>query len=472
MKYENRYEKLQFFESFIADIITDLKKAAPRFELGIKDLQSSALPLGHAAEKDSIESFYDLNSKVSHSLLFICNGHGEDVIASEIIKRLLKKIKNKNIEVLPLVGNGDVFNSIKSKNFRKIGYLKELPSGGFSNQSLKGFVLDLFAGFLIDNLRNFLLVKQKSKHNCKIIAVGDFLPLLYAWSSECEFSFIGTPKSDHTWSSGPGWDLSDFYHKLKGSEWDPWEMFLMKSPRCKNLIMRDKITANNLNKKNIDAKYLGNPMMDFVNATNDKISNIISFKRIILLVGSRYPEALKNLDNFLNCLQDFYLSKDLVILLPLSINANVIQIQSYLNKYGFIKKSKVEFLIDEDSVWKKKDQYVVIGKGKFNSWANMAEVGLSNAGTATEQIAGLGIPSLSLPGPGPQFTKSFAKRQSRLLGGSVLVCKNKKILLKRLSLLLKGKVDRLEQAKIGKKRMGESGASKKIVDAINLHLLS
>ncbi len=447
-------------------------KAAPRFELGIKDLQSSALPLGHAALKNSNESFYDLNSKVSHSLLFICNGHGEDVIASEIIKRLLKKIKNKNIEVLPLVGNGDVFNSIKSNNFRKIGYLKELPSGGFSNQSFKGFVLDLFAGFLIYTLRNFLLVKQKSKHNCKIIAVGDFLPLLYAWGSKCEFTFIGTPKSDHTWSSGPGWDLSDFYHKLKGSEWDPWEIFLMKSPRCKNLIMRDKITANNLNRKNIDAKYLGNPMMDFVNVSNEKISNIISFQRIILLVGSRYPEALKNLDNFLDCLEDFDLSKDLLILLPLSINANVIQIQSYLNRYGYIKQSKVKFQIDEDSVWKKKNQYLVIGKGKFNSWANMAEVGLSNAGTATEQIAGLGIPSLSLPGPGPQFTKSFAKRQSRLLGGSVLVCNNKKILLKRLSLLLKGKVYRLKQAKIGKKRMGESGASKKIVDAINLHLLS
>ena len=468
----NRYKKLKVLEGLIGNLVSKLKKAAPRFELGIKDLQSSALPLGHAAEKDLNESFYDLNSKVSHSLLFICNGHGEDVITSEIIKRLLKKIKNKNIEVLPLVGNGDVFNFIKSKNFHKIGYSKELPSGGFSNQSLKGFLLDLFAGFLIDNLRNFLLVKQKSKNNCKIIAVGDFLPLLYAWSSECEFSFIGTPKSDHTWSNGPGWDLSDFYHKLKGSEWDPWEMFLMTSPRCKNLIMRDQLTANNLNKKNIDAKYLGNPMMDFVNVTNDKISNIISFKRIILLAGSRYPEALKNLDNFLNCLQDFYLSNDLVILLPLSINANVIQIQSYLNKYGFKKQSKVKFLIEEDSVWKKKDQYVVIGKGKFNLWANMAEVGLSNAGTATEQIAGLGIPSLSLPGSGPQFTKSFAKRQSRLLGGSVLVCKNKKILLKRLSLLLKEKVNRLEQAKIGKKRMGKSGASKKIADSINLNLLS
>ena len=127
--------------------------------------------------------------------------------------------------------------------------------------------------------------------------------------------------------------------------------------------MRDKITANNLNKKNIDAIYLGNPMMDFVNVTNENMSNIISFKRIILLVGSRYPEAIKNLDTFLNCLQDFDFSKDLVILLPLSINANVIQIQSYLNRYGYVKQSKVKFQIDEDSVWKKKDQYVVIGRG-------------------------------------------------------------------------------------------------------------
>ena len=129
-------------------------------------------------------------------------------------------------------------------------------------------------------------------------------------------------------------------------------------------------------------------------------------------------------------------------------------------------------MIDEDSVWKNKGQYILIGKGKFNLWASMADVGLSNAGTATEQIAGLGIPSLSLPGSGPQFTKSFAKRQSRLLGGSVLVCKNKKILLKRLSLLLREKVYRINQAKIGKKRMGQFGASNKIVDSINTDLLS
>ena len=68
------------------NIFTDFKKAAPRFELGIKDLQSSALPLGHAADRDTIESLNDPTSNASHSLLIICNGHGEDVIALEIIK--------------------------------------------------------------------------------------------------------------------------------------------------------------------------------------------------------------------------------------------------------------------------------------------------------------------------------------------------------------------------------------------------
>ncbi|ABM72980.1 Uncharacterized protein conserved in bacteria [Prochlorococcus marinus str. MIT 9515] len=435
-------------------------------------MQSSALPLGHAADRDFVESPNDPTSNPSQSLLIICNGHGEDVIALEIIKRFLKKIKIKTIEVMPLVGNGKVFDSIQSKNFSKIGHLAELPSGGFSNQSVKGFILDLFAGFLIHNLKNFLIIRGKAKDHYKIIAVGDLLPLFFAWSSKCEFSFIGTPKSDHTWSSGPGWSLSDFYHKFKGSEWDPWEMYLMRSTKCKSLIMRDEITANNLNKKKISAKYFGNPMMDFVDKKNEKNTNLVKDKRIILLIGSRFPEALHNLDVFLDCLEDLKLSTDLIILLPLSTNANVITIKKHLINNGYSKQRNNQFMVGENSVWKNKDKYILLGKSTFHKWANMASVGLSNAGTATEQITGLGVPSVSLPGAGPQFTKSFAKRQSRLLGGSVLVCDNKKTLVDNLEILINKKHHRLKQVKIGMKRMGKSGASKKIVEYINLSLLA
>ncbi len=447
-------------------------KAAPRFELGIKDLQSSALPLGHAADSDLIESLNDPTSNASYSLIIICNGHGEDIIAFEITKRFLKKRNVKRIEVMPLVGKGKVFDSIRSEIFSKIGFLKELPSGGFSNQSFKGFVLDFFSGFLVNTFKNFLILKGKSKDQYKVIAVGDLLPLFFAWSSKCEFSFVGTPKSDHTWSSGPGWKFTDFYHKFKGSEWDPWEIFLMRSSRCKSLIMRDEITANNLNKKMISAKYFGNPMMDFVDEKNEKISNIIMFNRLILIIGSRFPEALHNLDIFLDCLKELKLSKDLIILLPLSIDANVFTIESHLANNGYLRHNNNQFMVGEDSVWKNKEKYILLGKSTFKEWANMASVGLSNAGTATEQITGLGVPSISFPGAGPQFTKAFAKRQSRLLGGSVLVCENTKTLLDNLEILLNEKDRRIKQVKIGMKRMGKSGASKKIVDYINLSLLA
>ena len=162
----------------------------------------------------------------------------------------------------------------------------------------------------------------------------------------------------------------------------------------------------------------------------------------------------------------------MIILLPLSINANIFTIKSRLTNNGYKQENNVKFLVGEDSVWRNKDKYILLGKSTFNKWANMACVGLSNAGTATEQITGLGIPSLSLPGKGPQFTKSFARRQSRLLGGSVLVCENKKNLLDNLEILLNEKDRRIKQVKIGMKRMGKSGASKKIVDYINLTLLA
>ena len=278
-----------------------------------------------------------------YSLLIICNGHGEDVIALEIIKRLSKKTNIKKIEVMPLVGKGDVFNNLESKKTKKIGHRRVLPSGGFSNQSLKGFIFDFFSGFLIDIFRNFLIVKQKSKLNYKIIAIGDLLPLFFAWSSKCEFSFIGTPKSDYTWNSGPGWKLSDLYHKFKGSEWDPWEILLMRSHKCKSLIMRDEMTAFNLNKKRINARYFGNPMMDFVLEKSEKITNIINFNRIVLLIGSRYPEALSNLESFLDCLEDFIFEKDLIILLPLSANSDIFKVQKYLKKYHYMREDRSPF---------------------------------------------------------------------------------------------------------------------------------
>ena len=108
LKYNNRYSKLLFLQRFIEKYVIKLRKAAPRFELGIKDLQSSALPLGHAAGKNLSIPLQHFNSRETNSLLIISNGHGEDIIACEIIKEILLLKKFNNIEVMPLVGDGKI----------------------------------------------------------------------------------------------------------------------------------------------------------------------------------------------------------------------------------------------------------------------------------------------------------------------------------------------------------------------------
>ena len=465
----NKYTRIKFLERFIGKIVLKIKKAAPRFELGIKDLQSSALPLGHAADRDLSDPLQYPNSRKSNSLLIISNGHGEDVIASLIIKELLSLRKFNNIEVMPLVGDGKAFDDLTSQKITKIGFQKVLPSGGFSNQSLKGFWHDLKEGMLIYLLKNWIEVIKKPK-DYQILAIGDLLPLFYAWSSKCDFGFIGTPKSDYTWTSGPGYSISDVYHKLKGSEWDPWEMFIMKSHSCKFVIVRDEITSKNLNNKRIDAHFFGNPMMDFL---EDKIIEkdiMDNYIKIILLIGSRFPEANKNLDIFLAYLSDFYFPKRCLIFIPLSSNANLFEIEKQIIKYQFFRKKSSFFSLGEESVWLKNNMTLLLGKNKFNNWAYLAEVAIANAGTATEQICGLGIPALSLPGKGPQFTKSFARRQQRLLGGSVSLCESKDIFYEKLIYLLENKKYRVRQGQIGKERMGNPGASKKIADFITSKL--
>ena len=124
-----------------------LKKAAPRFELGIKDLQSSALPLGHAAVQGASTPQTDRISEGSGSLLIISDGHGEDLIALRIIEALRNQRPQLTLKVLPLVGTGGSFRTATEQGWvQQIGPSAPLPSGGFSNQSLRGLLADVIAG--------------------------------------------------------------------------------------------------------------------------------------------------------------------------------------------------------------------------------------------------------------------------------------------------------------------------------------
>ena len=112
----------------------------------------------------------------------------------------------------------------------------------------------------------------------------------------------------------------------------------------------------------------------------------------------------------------------------------------------------------------------MIGFDQFSCWAKWGEVGVANAGTATEQVVGLGIPCVSLPAKGHQFNFNFAKRQSRLLGGSVAIAKSYETLAKQVDFLLNSDFDREIIGLRGAQRMGPEGGSHSIALSISNHL--
>ena len=470
MKLATRYTWSIVLGGFLRKIKRIILKAAPRFELGIKDLQSSALPLGHAAENEIFISNSNRISQAEQNLLFLCNGHGEDTIACQIMEALHEINPDVSQEVLPMVGEGKVFNKLTTDGWlTKIGPLKFLPSGGFSNQSLSGLVLDLKAGLLWSLWRQWTVIHRSAREGRIIVAVGDLLPLLFAWASGADYLFVGTPKSDYTWTSGPRFSLSDFYHRLKGTEWDPWEYWLMRSSRCKMVAVRDKITARGLRGHGVEAIAPGNPMMDGL-AKTECPSDFKTHRRLILLCGSRLPEAYENFKKLLIATQLIQTSSPLAIFVPLNSSSMSKKIKLIMVDLGFNPTDESIDKLGISEIWKKKSLLILIGFQQFSSWANWGEVGVANAGTATEQLVGLGIPCVSFPGKGPQFNFNFAKRQSRLLGGSVAIAKNYQTFAKRVEFLLDSDFDRHTIGLRGSKRMGPEGGSRSLAISISTHL--
>ena len=410
---------------------------------------------------------------MGNRLLVLSNGHGEDLIALRILEALWQQRPDVALAVLPLVGEGNAFAAAEhAGRLQRVGPRQRLPSGGFSNQSLRGLLADLSAGLPLLSWRQWQLVRQWARSGAAILAVGDLLPLLLAWGSGGCFGFVGTPKSDWCWASpGPaGWGVSplaDGYHRCKGSEWDPWEWALMASHRCRLVAVRDRLTARGLGRHGVRALAPGNPMMDGLDAAPPP-PELANRRRVLLLPGSRMPEALRNAERLLAGALAMPHSQPLTLLLPTGREPTAAQLAPLLLQLGLQPRGASP---QAAAIWSCDHLELWLGPGCFGRWAAWAEVGLANAGTATEQLTGLGIPALSLPGRGPQFKSGFARRQSRLLGGAVLPCHSPGELAERLALLLAEPGLRQQMGLRGRRHMGPAGGSAAIAALIAQRLL-
>ena len=431
--------------------------------------------MNHDSNKTAIE----FSPKSKFPLLCLSNGHGEDIIAVRILQELKQHPTPLNIAALPLVGEGRAYTQL---GIPLIGGVQPMPSGGFIYMDGRQVVRDLRGGLFQLTLAQLWAVRSWAKQSGVILAVGDIVPLLFAWFSGARYAFVGTAKSEYYLrdEAGPYQRRSRLqrWEGWSGSVYLPWERWLMSRPRCQAVFPRDSLTTETLQKWSIPAFDLGNPMMDQLEprtlnqmfyASDAESREQARALTITLLPGSRPPEAYANWQQIMmavTALLETFHDQSLLFLGAIAPGLSLEPLRQILVNAGFqevnTKESeKYHSLIPapEALTFTHKNAYLILTQHAYNECLNLADLAIAMAGTATEQFVGLGKPAIAIPGTGPQFTPAFAEAQSRLLGSSLILVEQPNQVARVVQSLLQDP-DRLQLiAENGSRRMGRPGAA-------------
>jgi uncharacterized protein (TIGR03492 family) len=402
-------------------------------------------------------------------LLVLSNGHGEDLIATRIIERLLQNIAELEITALPIVGQGYAYQNL---NIPLAGRVQQMPSGGFIYKGGNPLWQDLRGGLIQLTLEQICLVRQWGKTGGKILAVGDLVPLLYAWLSEADYAFVGTAKSEYYLRDEFGWlPQTSWLERRLNSVYLPWERWLMSRAHCRGVFPRDSLTTEILQQWSIPAYDLGNPMMDGLTTKSQAREAGLEKLNVLLLPGSRMPEAIRNWQQ--------------ILMGVWSVNKTLSQAQLNFNAAIApaldLKPFTISAVTQGWQVISRQEKTVILGQHErtltltqeYNQeFFQQADIAIAMAGTATEQFIGLGKPVVIFPGQGPQFTYAFAEAQARLLGCGILMVENPGQVGKAIAKVIDEEELLKEIVINGQRRMGEAGAAQRIAECLQKTLLS
>ncbi|MGD1851921.1 MAG: lipid-A-disaccharide synthase-related protein [Cyanophyceae cyanobacterium] len=305
-----------------------------------------------------------------------------------------------------------------------------------------------------------------------MLAVGDIVPLLFAWRSQSPYGFVGTAKSEYYLRDSNG----DFLRSRRTEGWSgsvylPWERWLMSRSRCQAVFPRDRLTTEILKNWTIPAVDLGNPMMDgFLPALdNHKKSPNQNLSltpnsppgaaeplRILILPGSRSPEAYRNWTQLMDlgtAIVDDQPHRPIQLEGAIAPGVALAQLAETLS---------APWQRTTPNTWNHGNGTLTLTVGDFYQRALKTHLSLAMAGTATEQLVGLGQPVIILAGQGPQFTPAFAEAQTRLLGPSVFLADDANDGVKTARFLLQNPEQWGAIAANGRDRLGVPGAANRI----------
>ncbi len=374
-------------------------------------------------------------------ILWMSNGHGEDLNASLILQALRQNAPEIQCSAMPLVGLGNAYQKLQVKI---ICPTQTLPSGGIIYTNPFNWLKDIYRGLIgliIQQIKSLLAYRHQVNF---IVAVGDIVPIAFAYITGKPFAAFIVSTSAY------------YEGRLKL----PWlTEFFLRSPRCRAIFTRDRYTEQDLHQRGIaKAIFAGYPIMDTLNPTGQTLAWEQHSPKIALLPGSRVPEALENLKLQLKLCEVLSQSQSFIFCVALvpSIQTEDLQQLAHQENWRFLPPNQLH-----------KNHCRVYGYwDAFADILQQCDGAIGMAGTAVEQAVGLGKPVLQIPGNGPQFTYAFAEAQMRLLGPSVITMspqsKEEQLLAQAATTLKRVLQDQtfLENCqKNGLERVGKAGGS-------------
>ncbi|HHT27846.1 MAG TPA: hypothetical protein GXZ82_11430 [Firmicutes bacterium] len=384
-------------------------------------------------------------------ILLLSNGHGEDAMGAILATAL--RDENLVVDAFPLVGTGRAYTQA---DIPVVGVQQVMPSGGFILEGGGGIRRDLRAGLLSLTWRQIKALRKMSSAYDRAIGVGDVYPLaLNAFFLKRPFVFIPTAKSDYI---RPHYGV---------------EIALMRRT-CAAVFPRDAKTAAGLAQKGVPAQYLGNLMLDALRITG--VDYRAGAQWVIgILPGSRAPEAYRNTAQLLRVvgwIHELANSDMPCCLLALAGGLSPQILRESMSAGGAWQWLEATETPAAEGVvgillHRTAQARVLVVQSRFGNVLANCDVVLGMSGTGNEQAAGMGIPVVTLPGAGPQFTKRFALDQKRLLGDALLVVENGEYAAAcAVWALLQNRERRAMMGAVGKERMGEPGATRRMTAAI------
>jgi uncharacterized protein (TIGR03492 family) len=374
-------------------------------------------------------------------LLLLSNGSAEDLIGAALLS-----LTGRPAQVLPLVGAGQAYRTVPDSQL--IGPPLALPSGGFPFGSAANLKADLRAGLIPASLGQWGAAFRAARTVAAVVVVGDAYALGVGWAAAQR---TGVPLihvqpllSAHYLEN---LDLRGALSELNALGANipmPYELSLAR--RAHAVYVRDRATADYYAARNVPARWVGSFAMDVLSAAQGELPEPFIAGRpvLALLPGSRLDHR-----------------ESLPLMLGAAANLpELAALVAWPHDWGAVTLPRgwaLDVQSEHQATASAGKAQVVLLRGAFGAIARRADLALGTSGTATEQLAGLGVPVIGFATAGPQYTAGFARRQARLLGAALTLTEPGAIAAAVQNLRSDG-AQRARAAHSGLQRIGPAGA--------------